>query len=166
MNESSFADILLAVVDRLVAYLELAAGQVGIVLDNDVAPFVGERDILVMGGHFTAAAQGVDAGRTFFPSTHDLHVVVRTRSNLDQADRSTVLLTDESLGHYRLVESVALALHTFWPRNSDNQYLTKRGILLRNGSPPQKTQREGFAETTLVFEVEHVLSRDREEFDP
>lgn len=166
MNESSFADILLAVVTRLVDYLDLDSGQVGVVLDQEVAPYVGARDILVLGGHFTAAAQGADAGRTFFPSTHDLHVVVRTRSHLDQADRSKVLLTDADLGHYRFVESVMLALHTFWPRDTNNQYITKRGILLRSGSPPQKTSRDGFAETTLVFEVEHVLARDREEFDP
>lgn len=166
MIETTFGRILLACKTRLVAYLEIDTGQVGIVADADVAPFVGEKDFLLLPGRFTAGPQGFDGGRTATPFIRDIHLICRTRSYLDQADRDVVRLTDETgLGHLLWEEQGIGALHTWWPQDEDDNYLTKRGILVENGGAPTKrSDRKEFIESTIVFGCEYWFKKAREEF--
>lgn len=120
---SRFRSILLLLQSRLVNTLAWDAARVIVtVLDADKVPHqMGDQDILIRPRNESCSRDLLEGGGRYTDfRTRKISLILRTRVYLDLSNADLIRLTDESLGHYALEDSVADILQTWLVVNDDD----------------------------------------------
>lgn len=164
VTRAPFADVLEAVRARIVEVTELDDARVFITaLDPDSAPrFGAAQDVLVRPASETPEAGTIDgAGRIDNRRKRRIEVTIRTRLLLDEADRDTSRLSDASLGHLALEDTVCDALELYNPTGEGDDAIC---LPLRVGqlSQPQRLRSDpSWVASTFVVEAEYLRDLDQ-----
>jgi len=155
-NSSRFADILLAVRDRLTEQLELSPARVLVVGSRGKGLKFPAEFYLALRAVGWAPYSG--GGRTYFDVVHarTLAVDILTRSALDSAAEELLSLTREDVGHFDREEAVVDALAEWVPLSAASAKLAIEPLhLTAPAEDPDRLSPVGFLSSTVYFDVRY-----------
>lgn len=164
---SKVSDIVDAVRQQLAAWgaLGLPVERILVWAGRDLPPHTqAEQDLVLKPRGMQPDRPITDAaGRVDFRVRRRLSVIVRTRSVVDDADRSQEWLEDPNAGHFAFEEAVVDALHDFFPADDAGNLLTIEPVkFVGSGDPEQETKAEpGWGQSQLDFELFYELPLDQ-----
>jgi hypothetical protein len=160
INRTGIAMILLSIQQQLIDKAVVPQADIGIVCTVDVPHFDADQDVLIYPQRFTSdQAQADHAGRIDTRVVRMVHIILRTRMELDESNRQVSILTTPSLGHFALEDAILDALQIFFPLDSNGNQLTYEPMRVYTGEPPklELPKHPGWGNSILTFEVGEMM---------
>jgi len=137
---------------------------------RSVPHYQADQDILLWARLVAVDRSWADgSGRVATLLRRHLTVAVRTRLNIDPQSDDTSWITDATLGHYQLEESIPNAFEEWYPTDANGAPLTIEVLQMIDGSEPSKPpssargaeQTEDWGYTALRYELAYLLDLDQ-----
>lgn len=155
---STFTAILATLQAQLAAITSVDLARIIVVADDVVPHFTGDQDILLRPlGEKCDRNRLQGNGRVMDYRTRSLRIVARTRSTLDPVDEDYIHLTDATLGHLTLEDSIVEALQMFFPSDPSSNLLTACPIRALDWTEPRREAREQeWISSSLMAEIDYI----------
>ena len=158
---SSLRTVLASIRTQLATVTGLAESRIRLVSRDPrrVPQFDGDQDILLRIGGFRADPAHRD--RHDCRIMRQLHIIARTRLDLDEADADDLWLTKDVGGSIVLEELIIDAMQNYFPESEDGAYVFQ-AIRVIQGEVPQKGgQQNDWGEVELLYQLGIRLPLDQ-----